>query len=167
MALILAFVLAAGYSLAQITWLVAVGGSSDNTPISANPLVSSKTAAVGRFYGKEIAEWDLFGSFEAQKKANVARKKQKTFEIKEIKLRPNIDNHDYEVKMRAVTKFLGTGDKVKLTMRFRGREMAHQELGMALLKRVEAEMVEISKVEQLPKLEGRQMTMVIAPLGKS
>lgn len=104
--------------------------------------------------------------FEAQKKASQARKKQKTFDIKEIKLRPNIDQHDYDVKMRAVTKFLGTGDKVKLTMRFRGREMAHQELGMALLRRVEEEMAEVSKVEQNPKLEGRQMTMVIAPLGK-
>lgn len=102
--------------------------------------------------------------FEAQKKAAKARKKQKTVEIKEIKLRPNIDQHDYEVKMRSVTKFLSTGDKVKLTIRFRGREMAHQNLGMQLLKRVEAETVELAKVELNPKMEGRQMTMVIAPL---
>ncbi|TNE42021.1 MAG: translation initiation factor IF-3 [Alphaproteobacteria bacterium] len=101
--------------------------------------------------------------FEAQKKAAKARKKQKTFEIKEIKMRPNIDQHDYEVKMRAVNKFLGTGDKVKVTMRFRGREMAHQELGMKLLNRVREETEELAKVEQHPKMEGRQMTMVIAP----
>ncbi|GLQ05379.1 translation initiation factor IF-3 [Sneathiella chinensis] len=102
--------------------------------------------------------------FEAQKKAAKARKKQKTVDIKEIKMRPNIDQHDYDVKMRAVEKFIGGGDKVKLTMRFRGREMAHQELGMELLKKVQAETVEIAKVEQHPKMEGRQMTMVIAPV---
>jgi|TARA_R100000005_G_scaffold72265_1_gene39675 translation initiation factor IF-3 len=102
--------------------------------------------------------------FEAQKKAAVARKKQKTIEIKEIKMRPNIDQHDYEVKMRAVHKFLDSGDKVKLTMRFRGREMAHQELGMKLLNRVREETEELAKVEQHPKMEGRQMTMVIAPV---
>ncbi|MBL4739803.1 MAG: translation initiation factor IF-3 [Sneathiella sp.] len=102
--------------------------------------------------------------FEAQKKAAKARKKQKVVEIKEIKLRPNIDQHDYEVKMRAVSKFLGTGDKVKLTIRFRGREMAHQELGMQLLHKVRDETAEVAKVEFLPKMEGRQMTMVIAPL---
>ncbi|WP_256470352.1 translation initiation factor IF-3 [Sneathiella marina] len=102
--------------------------------------------------------------FEAQKKASKARKKQKTFEIKEIKMRPNIDQHDYDVKMRAVSKFLGTGDKVKVTMRFRGREMAHQELGMKLLHKVRDETEEVAKVEQHPKMEGRQMTMVIAPI---
>ncbi len=102
--------------------------------------------------------------FEAQKKAAKARKKQKTVDIKEIKMRPNIDQHDYDVKMRSVTKFLGAGDKVKLTMRFRGREMAHQELGMQLLNRVKEETAETAKVEQHPKMEGRQMTMVIAPL---
>ncbi len=102
--------------------------------------------------------------FEAQKKAAKARKKQKIVEIKEIKMRPNIDQHDYEVKMRSVAKFLDAGDKVKLTMRFRGREMAHQELGMQLLNRVKEETVESAKVEQHPKMEGRQMTMVISPL---
>ncbi len=101
--------------------------------------------------------------YEAQKKAAKARKKQKTFEIKEIKMRPNIDDHDYQVKMRSVNKFLETGDKVKVTMRFRGREMAHQELGMELLHRVRDELEEIAKVEQNPKMEGRQITMVIAP----
>ena len=101
--------------------------------------------------------------FEAQKKAAKARKKQKTFEIKEIKMRPNIDQHDYDVKMRAVNKFLSAGDKVKVTMRFRGREMAHQELGMKLLQKVRDETEEMAKVEQHPKMEGRQMTMVIAP----
>ncbi|WP_334130450.1 translation initiation factor IF-3 [Sneathiella sp.] len=101
--------------------------------------------------------------FEAQKKAAVARKKQKTIDIKEIKMRPNIDQHDYAVKMRAVHKFLDSGDKVKITMRFRGREMAHQELGMKLLNKVRDETEELAKVEQHPKMEGRQMTMVIAP----
>ena len=101
--------------------------------------------------------------FEAQKKAAKARKKQKTFEIKKIKMRPNIDQHDYDVKMRAVNKFLSAGDKVKVTMRFRGREMAHQELGMKLLQKVRDETEEMAKVEQHPKMEGRQMTMVIAP----
>ncbi len=101
--------------------------------------------------------------FEAQKKANAARKSQKTQEIKEIKMRPNIDTHDYDVKMRNVTKFLENGDKVKLTLRFRGREMAHQELGMNLLKRVQDDVDEIAKVEAFPRLEGRQMLMVLAP----
>lgn len=101
--------------------------------------------------------------FEAQKKAAVARKKQKTIDIKEIKMRPNIDQHDYAVKMRAVHKFLDSGDKVKITMRFRGREMAHQELGMKLLNKVRDETEELAKVEQHPKMEGRQMIMVVAP----
>ncbi|WP_413204557.1 translation initiation factor IF-3 [Rhodospirillum sp. A1_3_36] len=101
--------------------------------------------------------------YEAQKKKNEAKKKQKVIEIKEIKLRPNIDENDYEVKMRNAKRFLEDGDKVKVTMRFRGREMAHQEIGMNVLRRVSTEMGEIAKVEQHPKLEGRQMIMVIAP----
>ena len=106
-----------------------------------------------------------FGKFkyEAQKRKNEARKKQKIIEIKEIKMRPNIDVHDYDVKMRSIHKFLGEGDKVKVTMRFRGREMAHQELGMKVLERVREDLGELAKVEQLPKLEGRQMIMVMAP----
>ncbi len=101
--------------------------------------------------------------YEAQKKANLARKSQKTQEIKEIKVRPNIDDHDYDVKLKAMTKFIEHGDKVKVTLRFRGREMAHQHLGMDLLKRVQEDMGEITKVESFPRLEGRQMVMVIAP----
>ena len=101
--------------------------------------------------------------YEAQKKANQARKTQKTQQIKEIKMRPNIDDHDYDVKMRSVTKFLEEGDKVKMTLRFRGREMAHQELGMDLLKRVQDDVAEIAKIEAYPRLEGRQMLMVLAP----
>ncbi|KPL68519.1 translation initiation factor IF-3 [Erythrobacter sp. SG61-1L] len=101
--------------------------------------------------------------YEAQKKANAARKTQKTQEIKEIKMRPNIDTHDYDVKMRNVNKFLLEGDKVKITLRFRGREMSHQELGMNLLKRVQEDVVEIAKIEAYPRLEGRQMLMVLAP----
>ncbi len=101
--------------------------------------------------------------YEAQKKANEARKKQKIIEVKEIKMRPGIDDHDYDVKMRAMKKFLDTGDKVKVTLRFRGREMVHQDLGMNVLKRVREELDLIAKVEQLPKMEGRQMTMVLAP----
>ncbi len=101
--------------------------------------------------------------YEAQKKANAARKTQKTQDIKEIKMRPNIDDHDYDVKMRAMNKFIGEGDKVKVTLRFRGREMAHQQLGVDLLKRVQEDMAEVAKVEAFPRLEGRQMVMVIAP----
>ena len=101
--------------------------------------------------------------YQSQKKAAEARKKQKTQDVKEIKMRPNIDTHDYDVKMRAVEKFLGEGDKVKVTLRFRGREMAHQELGMQLLQRVKEQIAEIAKVEAEPKLEGRQMMMVVAP----
>src|SRR4029079_15003815 len=101
--------------------------------------------------------------YEAQKKANAARKTQKTQQIKEIKMRPNIDDHDYDVKMRSVTKFLEDGDKVKMTLRFRGREMAHQELGMDLLNRVRDDTAEIAKIEAYPRLEGRQMLMVLAP----
>ena len=98
-----------------------------------------------------------------QKKANEARKKQKTIDIKEIKMRPGIDEHDYQVKMRSVRRFLDGGDKVKMTIRFRGREMAHLDLGMKVLDRVREEIVELAKVEQFPKTEGRLMTMVIAP----
>ena len=101
--------------------------------------------------------------FEAQKKASLARKKQKVQDVKEIKIRPGIDVHDYQVKMRSVTKFIGNGDKVKVTMRYRGREMAHQELGMEVLMRVQEDTKEIAKVELQPKMEGRQMTMVLVP----
>jgi translation initiation factor IF-3 len=101
--------------------------------------------------------------YEAQKKANLARKSQKTQDIKEVKMRPNIDTHDYDVKMRNVTKFIEHGDKVKITLRFRGREMAHQHLGMELLKRVQDDIAEVAKVEAFPRLEGRQMLMVLAP----
>ncbi len=106
-----------------------------------------------------------FGKFkyEAQKKANEARKKQKIIEVKELKLRPNIDDNDYDVKMRAARRFLEEGDKVKVTMRFRGREMAHQDIGMNVLMRVRDALEDIVKVEQMPKLEGRQMIMVLAP----
>lgn len=101
--------------------------------------------------------------FQTQKKAAEARRNQKVVEIKEIKMRPNIDDHDYEVKMRAVRRFFEEGDKVKLTLRFRGREMAHMELGMDLLTRVREELAPIAKVEAEPRLEGRQMQMVLAP----
>jgi len=101
--------------------------------------------------------------YEAQKKANLARKTQKTQEIKEIKMRPNIDDHDYDVKMRAMHKFIGEGDKVKVTLRFRGRELSHQQLGMDLLRRVQEDIAEVAKVESWPRMEGRQMLMVVAP----
>ena len=101
--------------------------------------------------------------YETQKKANLARKSQKTQEIKEIKMRPNIDDHDYDVKMRKINEFIGEGDKVKCTLRFRGRELAHGQLGMQVLQRVQADTAEIAKVEQFPRMEGRQMLMVLAP----
>ncbi|EJF97247.1 translation initiation factor IF-3 [Bartonella taylorii 8TBB] len=101
--------------------------------------------------------------YQTQKKAAETRKKQKVIEIKEIKMRPNVDVHDYEVKLKAVHRFIGNGDKVKVTLRFRGREMAHQDLGLKLLQRVKEDTSEISKIESEPKLEGRQMMMVIAP----
>jgi len=106
-----------------------------------------------------------FGKFkyEQQKRESEARKKQKTIEIKEVKFRPNTDTHDYEVKMRSVVKFLENGDKVKVTLRFRGREMAHQHLGRELLERVAADVAELGKVENMPKIEGRQMVMMIGP----
>ena len=110
----------------------------------------------------KILDYGKF-KYEAQKKKNEAKKKQKIIEVKEIKLRPNIDEHDYQVKMRNVQKFLDEGDKVKVTMRFRGREMAHQELGVNVLNRVRDDTEEVAKIEAFPKLEGRLMIMVIAP----
>ena len=101
--------------------------------------------------------------YDAQKKAAEARKRQKTVDIKEIKMRPGINQHDYDVKMRAINKFLDEGDKVKVTLRFRGREMVHQDLGMNVLNRVRDDLGEIVKIEQWPKMEGRQMTMVMVP----
>lgn len=117
---------------------------------NANPPVA-KFLDVGKF------------KYEAQKKANAARKTQKVQDVKEIKMRPNIDNHDYDVKMRNVNKFIDNGDKVKVTLRFRGREMSHQQLGMQLLQRVQEDTKETAKVEAYPKLEGRQMLMVLSP----
>lgn len=110
----------------------------------------------------KILDYGKF-KYENQKKKNEARKKQRVIEVKEIKLRPNIDDHDYDVKMRSGHRFIDEGDKVKFTMRFRGREMAHQNLGMKVLERVQAELDEKAKVEQHPKMEGRQMVMVVAP----
>ncbi|WP_292021053.1 translation initiation factor IF-3 [Maritimibacter sp. UBA3975] len=109
-----------------------------------------------------------FGKFkyEQQKRESEARKKQKTIEVKEVKFRPNTDIHDYDVKMRNVQKFLENGDKVKVTLRFRGREMAHQNLGRELLERVAEDTKEIGKVENMPKMEGRQMIMMIGPVTK-
>ena len=101
--------------------------------------------------------------YEQQKREAEARKKQKVIEIKEIKFRPNTDTHDYDVKMRSIRKFLEEGDRVKVTMRFRGREMAHQDLGRDLLQRVADDLAELAKVENIPKVEGRQMVMMIAP----
>ena len=104
--------------------------------------------------------------YEQQKRESEARKKQKVIEVKEVKFRPNTDTHDYEVKMRNVFRFLENGDKVKITLRFRGREMAHQDLGRDLLQRVAEDTKEIGKVENMPKMEGRQMIMIIAPGAK-
>ena len=101
--------------------------------------------------------------YQNQKRANEAKKKQKNIDVKEIKFRPNIDTHDYQVKMRSVEKFLSEGDKVKITLRFRGREMVHQDRGVSLLEKVREEIDTIGKVELLPKMEGRQMIMVLAP----
>jgi translation initiation factor IF-3 len=117
---------------------------------SADPPVA-KFLDIGRF------------KYEAQKKANLARKNQKIQEIKEIKMRPNIDDHDYDTKMKAIHKFIGEGDKVKVTLRFRGRELAHGQLGMKLLQRVQDDTAEVAKIEQYPRMEGRQMLMVISP----
>nr|WP_240804402.1 translation initiation factor IF-3 [Qingshengfaniella alkalisoli] len=104
--------------------------------------------------------------YEQQKRESEARKKQKTIEVKEVKFRPNTDTHDYDVKMRNVVKFLENGDKVKVTLRFRGREMAHQNLGRELLERVAEDVKELGKVENMPKMEGRQMVMMIGPIAK-
>ncbi|MCS6762133.1 MAG: translation initiation factor IF-3 [Candidatus Devosia symbiotica] len=117
---------------------------------NANPPVA-KMLDLGRF------------KYAAQKKAAEARKKQKVIEVKEVQMRPNIDTHDYETKMKAVQRFLDDGDRVKVTMRFRGREMAHQDLGMRLLLKVRTQTEEIAKVESQPRSEGRQMVMVLAP----
>jgi translation initiation factor IF-3 len=110
----------------------------------------------------KILDYGKF-KYEAQKKANTARKKQRTIDVKEIKMRPSIDVHDYDVKMRNARRFLDEGDKVKVTIRFRGREMAHQERGMNVLDRVRGDLDELAKVEQFPHMEGRLMTMVVAP----
>jgi len=110
----------------------------------------------------KILDYGKF-KYEEQKKKNEARKKQKVIEIKEIKLRPTIDDNDYKIKMRAMHRFLEEGDKVKVTLRFRGRELAHQDLGMAVLVRVKEDLDPVAKVEQMPKMEGRQMVMVVAP----
>jgi len=106
-----------------------------------------------------------YGKFKyiSQKKASEARKKQKTVDVKEVKMRPNIDTHDYDVKMRNARRFLEDGDKVKMTMRFRGREMAHQELGLEVLDQVRDQLDDISRVEHAPKMEGRQMIMILGP----
>jgi translation initiation factor IF-3 len=110
----------------------------------------------------KILDYGKF-KYEEQKKKNEAKKKQKVIEVKEIKLRPGIDDHDYDVKMRSMVKFVEEGDKVKVTMRFRGRELAHQDIGMNVLMRVRDDLDEIAKVEQFPRMEGRQMTMVLSP----
>ncbi|PYE85856.1 translation initiation factor IF-3 [Pseudoroseicyclus aestuarii] len=110
----------------------------------------------------KIMDYGKF-KYESQKKESEARKKQKIIEIKEVKFRPNTDTHDYDVKMRNVLKFLENGDKVKVTLRFRGREMAHQDLGRELLQRVAGDVSELGKVENMPKMEGRQMVMMIGP----
>ena len=110
----------------------------------------------------KILDYGKF-KYEQQKKKNEAKKKQKVIEIKEIKVRPNIDENDYQVKMRAMKSFIGEGDKVKVTLRFRGREMAHQDIGVRVLERIRAEMDLTTKVEQMPRLENRQMVMVLSP----
>jgi translation initiation factor IF-3 len=110
----------------------------------------------------KILDYGKF-KYEQQKKRNEARKKQKIVEIKEVKVRPNIDENDYQVKLRAMKSFIGEGDKVKVTLRFRGREMAHQELGVKVLERIRGDMEADTKVEQMPKMENRQMVMVLAP----
>lgn len=110
----------------------------------------------------KILDYGKF-KYEAQKRKNEAKKKQKVIEVKEIKMRPGIDTHDYDVKLRAIKSFLEEGDKVKVTMRFRGREMMHQELGLKVLDKVRIELEELIKVESHPRLEGRQMIMTIAP----
>ena len=112
--------------------------------------------------GVKILDFGKF-KYEQQKKRNEAKKKQKVIEIKEIKVRPNIDENDYQVKMRAMKSFIDEGDKVKVTLRFRGREMAHQDIGIRVLERIRAELDPLTKVEQMPKMENRQMVMVLSP----
>lgn len=109
-----------------------------------------------------IMDWGKY-RFELSKKAQAARKKQKQVQIKEVKFRPGTDDHDYDVKMRNLRRFIEEGDKVKVTLRFRGREMAHQELGLEILQRVEKDMAEETVVEQRPRMEGRQMVMMLSP----
>jgi len=111
----------------------------------------------------KILDYGKF-KYEAQKRANAARKKQRVIEVKEIKMRPGIDDNDYNIKMKKVRSFLEEGDKVKVTMRFRGRELSHQNLAMDILTKVKEEVTDLGKVEQFPKMEGRQMVMVMAPL---
>lgn len=111
----------------------------------------------------KILDYGKF-KYESQKKAAQARKRQRVIEVKEIKMRPGIDDNDYDIKMKKVREFLDEGDKVKVTMRFRGREMAHQEIAMGILSKVREQMADLAKVEQFPRLEGRQMVMVMAPL---
>ena len=148
----------------------------DHTGVNRGAVPTSDAIAMARENGLDLVEISPnnnppvakimdYGKyrFQEQKKAAEARKKQKTVEVEEIKLRPGIDKHDYEVKLRAMQRFFEEGDKVKVTLRFRGREMAHQERGMELLQRVQADFETVAKVEQLPKLEGRQMMMVMAP----
>ena len=113
----------------------------------------------------KILDYGKF-KYEEQKKKNEARKKQRIIEIKEVKLRPGIDDHDYDVKMRSMVRFLDEGDKVKVTMRFRGREMAHQEFGLRLIERVKNDLEPYAVIEQYPKMEGRQMVMVLSPKQK-
>lgn len=110
----------------------------------------------------KILDYGKF-KYEQQKKKNEARKKQKVIEIKEVKVRPNIDENDYQVKLRAMRSFIEEGDKVKVTLRFRGREMAHQDLGVKVLERIRTDMDERTKVEQMPRMENRQMIMVLSP----
>jgi len=119
----------------------------------------SRPTPIRRFARSSI----LASSIRGAEKKNEARKKQKVIEVKEIKLRPSIDDHDYDVKKKSMFKFIDEGDKVKVTMRFRGRELAHQDLGMNVLMRVRDDLDEIAKVEQFPRMEGRQMTMVLSP----
>ena len=109
-------------------------------------------------YGKHV--------FDIKKKLALQKKKQKQTQVKEMKFRPGTDQGDYDIKLRNLVRFLENGDKAKVTLRFRGREMAHQELGMEMMKRVEADLTELAQVEQYPKMEGRQMTMVLAPRSK-
>jgi translation initiation factor IF-3 len=110
----------------------------------------------------KILDYGKF-KYEAQKKANAARKRQRVIEVKEIKMRPGIDSNDYNIKMRKILEFLDEGDKVKVTMRFRGRELAHQDIAMGVLTRVRDQVGELAKIEQFPRMEGRQMVMVMAP----